>query len=600
MGCNNVLVSQFVVHLLFLSNAWSFIVHSTGKSTLSSSTCLALDLDDRQIGGNPFRPGIIRRASRLPPVSNTTKDSSRACLDPFFHASNVTFTQMGIRPTFLKSLTETFRIVRPTPIQAQVYSPIRNGQSLVARSKTGTGKTLAFAVPCVERLLDLQKENHEAVLVLLVLAPSRELVHQLAEVFERLIGNAMIQILCLHGGPSLAHDAHMIRRYTSKRDRPLILVATPARLVDHITRRTTIERGQTVETKVLKCVTAVVLDEVDALVKGFLSDVKCILQLLARNRRQVLAFSATLPALTEAVLPRNVFQGDDFLRFDVVADGHCMQRKQHEHSMASNQLMLSICQLESMSDYLPTLLGIVSSLRQEKIIIFFPTAKLVRFAFEVCRSVFPRNMAIFELHSRLSQASRRKSSDGFLRSSNNLPAALLTSDVSARGLDFPDVDLVIQFGAPLSANLNAHRLGRTARAGLSGKGLLVCLPFESQFVKRQRLRTIKEVPVPSSTPVNTTTQKMLDNVKHLISSGHPSLTDKAKAAYKSIVAYYLQYADRSVPRTQVVVAAYDWAHSVGLRDPLPRLPETLVEQMIKELKTPRAGGEEKTNWASRR
>ena len=183
---------------------------------------------------------------------------------------------------------------------------------------------------------------------------------------------------------------------------------------------------------------------------------------------------------------------------------------------------------------------------------------------------------IFELHSKKSQSSRNTASDAFREATN---AILFTSDVSARGIDYPDVTQVIQVGMPESREQYIHRLGRTARAGKEGKGLLVLFPFEARF-----LSELRGLDVPSNEDLKDIMQQPSEHewMRHTfdrIRSGGNKLASSAELAYLSFLGYYLGQANRiRSDKAAVVRWANEFSESIGLANP-PAISPKLISKM---------------------
>jgi len=343
---------------------------------------------------------------------------------------------------------------------------------------------------------------------------------------------------------------------------PTVLVATPGRLHYHLDE--TRIRGRKfgdlmTETRI------VVLDETDRLLEGFQRETKKILSYLPRpGSRQTLLFSATVPkrlrALMDDLLP------PDHVEVDCVGDAG-LETNAHVDQ--------SYLVLPNMDVYITGLVSIVQQAMQDdsdyKILVFFPAAKLARY-FAVLFSI-GLDIPVLEIHSRMSQSSRNRVSSVFRRAKRG--RVLFSSDVSARGVDYPDVSLVVQYGAPFSKELYIHRLGRTGRAGKDGAGLLVLLPFESKrlpsFGQKSLVRNDRVAKIVDSTE----SVVSLDNVRRLIQSGHSLLTSCSEAAYLAFVAYYFANTD-GVEAQEILEAADVLARGMGLAE-TPTLPEKLLE-----------------------
>ena len=240
--------------------------------------------------------------------------------------SNLRFDQLHLHPSLLRGVTERLGLTQLTDIQARTWSSVRNGASVLARARTGTGKTMAFLVPAVQRLLEADAADFRAGrnIGVLIVAPTRELVQQIADQAEQLVscmgggGDNGWFVQALYGGTSMGRDVAIWTHHKF----PAILVATPGRLTDHI-KNTRIRGKKFVD--VLGSTRVVVLDEADHLVEGFSKECQTILSSLPRSdKRQTLLFSATVPrrllAGMKDILPGNHEHVDCVNDADVKAD----------------------------------------------------------------------------------------------------------------------------------------------------------------------------------------------------------------------------------------------------------------------------------------
>jgi ATP-dependent RNA helicase MSS116 len=215
--------------------------------------------------------------------------------------------------------------------------------------------------------------------------------------------------------------------------------------------------------------------------------------------------------------------------------------------------------------------------KPSKVVVFFPTARMVSFFAEFFQEGFEH--PIIELHSKKSQSARNTASDKFRRAKN---AILFTSDLSARGIDWPDCTTVIQVGSPESRDQYIHRLGRTARAGKDGTGLLVLLPFEAQFLSE--LRGLQVIPnqdlaqlllQPSAHSEPEWVAQRLSRIQ----SGGNKLSASAQLAYLSFLGYYLGQAHRiRCDKAEIVQVSNAFSTAIGLAH-VPRIPQKLISKM---------------------
>jgi ATP-dependent RNA helicase MSS116 len=315
-----------------------------------------------------------------------------------------------------------------------------------------------------------------------------------------------------------------------------------------------------------------VLDEADQLLDmGFRPDIERILNLLKPSckTRQTLLFSATVPSSVKEIASVALRPKYNFV--DTVG-----KDEEQTHTHVRQELMVAP-QAEQIQ-------AIYSILRREttqdenyKIIVFFTTARLTGFMAELFNSVQDKTgFQTMEIHSRKSQAVRRRASDYFRDSKK---AVLFSSDVSARGMDYPDVSFVLQVGLTDRAQY-IHRLGRTARAGKEGRGTLLLAPFEEKHM------TVKELVgmplVPTQVPVASAADKAdvaeaIDGV-----AGNDSLRESAEQAYRAWLGYYNGHLKKCAwDKKQLVKEANQWAMIVGLKQQPKLLKKTVGKMQLK-------------------
>ncbi|KAL3944352.1 MAG: hypothetical protein SGBAC_001556 [Bacillariaceae sp.] len=421
---------------------------------------------------------------------------------------------------------------KTTEIQEKSFDVIMSGKDVVGRARTGTGKTLSFLLPSLERIVRQQEKRPIPGIQMLVLSPTRELAAQIAKQAERLVQyhDSGITSQVMYGGASKNEDIY----HLSERS-PTILVATPGRLKDHLAK--TKLRGGIPFIDTLQNLQVLVLDETDRLLDmGFRQDIQDILSCLPR-KRQTLLFSATLPASVRSVVDLATTNSKDG-RYELVdciqdedpashTNAHTEQRHvvlpAHRFWTATMELLL-----ELMED------------KKAKIMVFFPMTSLVQLYSKLFQLRFGRR--VLELHGRMHQRERTTISNRF-RNVNK--GVLFTSDVSARGVDYPNVTHVIQIGAAETRETYIHRLGRTGRAGKKGQGLLVLPEIQEHF-----LQDLEGLDLPMDDKLQEQLNKVIPS-KLLMDELGPvaqdvrvgkdrKLEQAIKDAYQAMVAYYYQ------------------------------------------------------------
>ena len=492
--------------------------------------------------------------------------------DQTYLTSNRFIDVKNLHDNTKRALTEVVGVTSMTEIQSKTFEAAASGKDVLGRARTGTGKTLAFLVPALERLLQSPHYQPSKNVGVLIISPTRELATQIGDEAEKLITyhKDLNHQVCF-GGTNMKRDVNQFSRRL-----PSILVATPGRLLDHL--QSTSINGKQFGNDIMSQTPVVVLDETDRLLDmGFRRDLKRILSYLPKsksNNRQTLLFSATIPPDLKGIMKDCM--NDDYLEVDCINDGdgatHTNAKVKQSHVV-----------IPTMDRYLSSVLEIVRLAMDEggdkpKIVVFFPTARTVAFFAELFNQEL--NMPVIELHSKKSQSYRNRASDEFRSASSGI---LFTSDVSARGVDYPGVTQVIQFGIPESREQYIHRLGRTGRAGKEGKGWLVLGPFESLF-----LQELKGLDIPRNDqlvqlltdPVSVETEDMLNDATSRVRKKNMQLNKSAKGAYQAFLGFYLGQMKRMKMRRKedLVEIANTFSSQMGLNE-VPSLTKQMIGKM---------------------
>jgi ATP-dependent RNA helicase DeaD len=324
-----------------------------------------------------------------------------------------------------------------TPIQSASIPLIIEGKDVIGQAQTGTGKTLAFAIPILEGLLPKTRKV-EAI----VLCPTRELAVQVAEEFKRLCKfRRDLHVVPVYGGQPIEKQLTALKRGAR------IIVGTPGRVMDHMNRGTLSVND----------IRFVVLDEADRMLDmGFVDDMKTILWAMPEDR-QTLLFSATMPVSVMDLV--NKFQKDPQV---VNVTGDQITVPQIEQSFFEVKQWMKIDLLCNLIDtYNPT-----ASL------VFCNTKRKVD---EIMRSLRSRGYSVDCLHGDMTQSRRDKAMVRFRKKQSTI---LVATDVAARGLDIDGIEAVINYDVPQDEHNYVHRIGRTARMGKSGKAFTLALAGE--------------------------------------------------------------------------------------------------------------------------
>jgi len=352
------------------------------------------------------------------------------------------------------------------PIQKAVFEPIKEGRDVVARAKTGSGKTLAFAVPVVEQIQDSFQEDRKPrgrAPQCIVLAPTRELAKQVEREIQAVAGDLFVG--CFYGGTSIVTQKRMLERGVD------IAVGTPGRVIDLIEQNALD----------LSNVKYVVLDEADQMLNvGFEQDVEDILKFVPEER-QTMMFSATIPRWVKGLISQYL---KDPVNIDNIGEGQT--GKLNENITAYGVQVTSASRRSILVDL------ITVHADGGKAIVFTQTK---RDCDEVAAAV-ALHLPCEPLHGDMAQAERERVLASFRAGRTNV---LVATDVAARGLDIPEVDLVVHYELPRESESFLHRSGRTGRAGRSGTTIAMYSRNEIGTFKRI-LRETKTKGVTTITP----------------------------------------------------------------------------------------------------
>ncbi len=354
----------------------------------------------------------------------------------------MTFADLDLHPNIVASL-EARGMTTPTPIQAESLPHSLEGRDILGRARTGTGKTLAFALPIVTRLEPTRAKGRKPRAI--VLAPTRELAKQVAKEFSLLGG---LEVLELYGGTSYVTQERTLRFGVD------VVVGTPGRVQDHINRGT-LDLTQ---------VEFVVLDEADEMLSmGFQEQVEKILE-SAPSDRQTMLFSATMPRWVERLAAKHQTKA---IKVDLVSDNVAVQASNVQHHSVRIQP----------AQRTRVLADLLTILAPERAIIFTRTK---RDCDELALELIHRGFEAEAIHGDLAQSQRERALEGFRAGRSRV---LVATDVAARGIDIPDIELVVQHHFPHDAESYVHRSGRTGRAGRSGKAIVMYTAREERDLR---------------------------------------------------------------------------------------------------------------------
>ncbi len=362
------------------------------------------------------------------------------------------FNHLGISSAILKVLAEKNFLV-PTPIQQQCIPTAIEGKDIVGIAQTGTGKTLAFGIPIMQSIL---REPGQA----LILLPTRELALQVEDVLKNLCQPLRLRGCVLIGGANMGQQIQKLR------NKPQIIIATPGRLIDHLASKT----------MTLSNVKMIVLDEADRMLDiGFMPQIKQILA-SAPTDRQTMMFSATMPKSISELAAKYMKLP---VRIEVAPAGTPAKNIEQEVFIVPKD-------------------GKVPLL--EKVLLDNPGTVLVfsrtKFGAKKISAYLNKigHLAV-EIHSNRTLAQRKAAMEGFKSGKYRI---LVATDIAARGIDVANISLVLNYDLPDNAEDYVHRIGRTGRAGQSGKAISFAAPHERGDIRQIERLISRTLPLTNS------------------------------------------------------------------------------------------------------
>ena len=380
------------------------------------------------------------------------------------------FEKFNISDEIIKALDKD-NIIEPTPIQEESIPLLLEGYDLIGQAKTGTGKTFAYSIPLLERIDKKSKD-----ILALILCPTRELSIQVANEIKKLISNnKMIKIATIYGGQSYE------KQFKDLKNNPQIVIGTPGRIIDMMDKKKLSFSN----------IKYLILDEADEMLKmGFQEDLEKILSSMPLDRQTSL-FSATMPEFIKKLAkkymknPKNVVIESKTLTVDLIDE------------------KVYFCKRDSKKDLLIRLLDY----NQFKCVMIFANTKAM--VDELVLFLQKSGFRCDGLHGDLKQNMRDRVMQSFRTSNVDI---LVATDVAARGIDIDGIDCVINFDVPNENELYVHRIGRTARAGMTGVALTIATSKTKgriEEIERYTKRQIKRDEIPSVKDINNSLNKKL-------------------------------------------------------------------------------------------
>ncbi len=367
------------------------------------------------------------------------------------------FNHLGLDPLLLKAVYG-MGYEAPTPIQREAIPVLLRGRDLIGTAQTGSGKTAAFVLPILQRLMRQPPGRTRA----LILSPTRELAAQTDAALRSLGKGTRVRGQSVYGGVGMAPQEHALRSGVE------VVIATPGRLLDHMGRRNVDFRGLQI----------LVLDEADRMLDmGFLPDVRRIISALPRER-QTLLFSATMDPEVES-LSRTIMR--DPVRVSVSPPQRPPPKIRHEVYPVPQHLKTAL---------------LVELLGREDMMSVLVFVRTKRRADRVAHQVAHAGFDVARIHGDRSQSQRDAALEGFRSGRHQV---LVATDVAARGLDVEGITHVINYDVPPVATDYIHRVGRTARAEAEGEAITFVTPEdegELRGIERVLGRSIPRVTLP--------------------------------------------------------------------------------------------------------
>ncbi|MDX1391428.1 MAG: DEAD/DEAH box helicase [Rheinheimera sp.] len=357
------------------------------------------------------------------------------------------FASLDLAPDLLRALTKCGYSTM-TPVQAQAIAPARRGKDLQVSAQTGTGKTAAFAIPILQRMLENPKATVARRPRALILTPTRELSEQIANAIADYAQFVPLSVTALYGGVKMGLQANKL---TAGVD---IVISTPGRLLEHMALGNVI----------LSDVEVVVLDEADRMLDmGFVTDVLKIVSMTATSRQTMLFSATTSPAVNE--LSHKILKNHQ----------HICVAKVNSTADTVNHVVYPVEE----SRKIELFEQLLSEHNWFQVLVFTSTKQQ---ADQLLAGLQQRKIDAAVCHGDKSQGARRRAIADFKSASLQV---LIATEVAARGLDIQGLDYVVNFNLPYLPEDYVHRIGRTGRAGASGNAI--------SFVSREEEQTLKRI-----------------------------------------------------------------------------------------------------------
>ncbi|KAB5586135.1 P-loop containing nucleoside triphosphate hydrolase protein [Coniochaeta sp. 2T2.1] len=463
-----------------------------------------------------------------------------------------------------------------TPVQKATFDFFRGNKDVVVEAVTGSGKTLAYLIPIVERLLRADEPTKRNHVKAIVISPTRELATQIHKVLIDLLAFhkesadllpyakndekrpetsdiVVIPQLCVGGTVKAADDLRTFLRLS-----PNLIIATPGRLSELLSSPHVKTPSGTFE--------CLVLDEADRLLDmGFKESLSRILGFLPKTRRTGLFSASVSDAVQEIIRVGMLYPHKITVRVKSLKGGEIIDKKTPASLQMTYHITPASHKLAAFSQLLDKL-----NPRPQRTIAFFSTCFAVKYYSRVLQAILPPGFSLVALHGKLEPQVRERNFAKFLSATS--PTILLTTDVAARGLDIPQVDLVVQIDPPSDTKNFIHRCGRAGRAGRRGLAVVFLQPKEEGYVAFLDVRKTPIAPLlePAISVSDEQAAAATKKIRNLALADREIFLNGTRA-FVSWVRSYIEHRANSIFRVQDL----DWvdlAHGWGLLE-LPKMPE---------------------------
>ncbi|KAF5384710.1 hypothetical protein D9757_006193 [Collybiopsis confluens] len=437
---------------------------------------------------------VVASSSSTQPDAKTTERQPFSTLD-LSEPTSRTLSDMGFSTM--------------TPVQAKSIPVLLAGKDVLGAARTGSGKTLAFLIPAVELLHRLKFKPMNGTGIIIV-SPTRELALQIFGVAKDLMQHHSQTFGIVMGGANRRAEEEKLTKGVN------LVVATPGRLWDHL---------ENTKGFIFRNLKALIIDEADRILEiGFEEQMKKIISILPSENRQSMLFSATQTTKVNDLARISLRPGPVLIDVD---------KEEETSTVTTLSQGYVVCPSDKRFLLLFTYLKLN---RKKKIIVFFSSRNSVKYHAELLNYI---DVPVLDLHGNQKQQKRTNTFFEFMNAESGI---LLCTDVAARGLDIPRVDVIIQYDPPDDPRDYIHRVGRTARAGKVGKSLLFLLPSELGFLRylKEAKVPLNEFSFPQERILNIQTQ-----LEKLLAKNY-YLHQSAKDGYRSYLQAYASYSLKKI------------------------------------------------------